>query len=68
MRKVLPDQVGARPEGQWGFHEADELKKNADCRSRKIGDTTDTGYSNKRNRQSVRGAAVISSLSVRGCR
>jgi len=53
VRKVLPDQVGARPEGQWGFHEADELKKNADCRSRKIGDTTDTGYSNKRNRQSV---------------
>ena len=55
VRKVLPDQVAARPEGQWGFHEADELEKNAECRrARKTGDTTDKGYSNKRNRQSVR--------------
>jgi hypothetical protein len=54
VRKMLPEDVSTRNGTAYGFQDADQLEKNGECRrARKIGDTTDDGYSNRRHRESV---------------
>jgi len=55
VRTVSPIEVAARDGHKYGFHEDDKLASDSACKvHRKVGDTSDNGYSHKNHRDSIK--------------